>query len=287
MSAKIINGNKIANKILTNLQLALSAVEGSRPKLAVIFVGTNKPSQTYINKKRLACKKVGINFQLYKFPTKITERQLLTELAKIQTDPHLTGLIVQLPIPKHLHTQTILDAVQPKFDVDCLNSSYLKNLEDLDNLATLKALPPPPPPPAILEILRTPKVDLKNKKIIIIGQGRLVGKPLVAILHAIKIKPIACDKYTKDIPTKCRQADIVITATGQKDLIRGNMIKPGAIVIDAGVSFVNKKMFGDINFAEVKKIASAVTPTPGGVGPITVAMLLKNVYEASRHHSNI
>src|SRR3989339_2289690 len=283
MSAKIINGNKIANKILTNLQLTLSAVEGSRPKLAVIFVGTNKPSQTYINKKRLACKKVGINFQLYKFPTKITERQLLTELAKIQTDPHLTGLIVQLPIPKHLHTQTILDAVRPKFDVDCLNSQYLTTLQ----LTTSTTSILPPTPAAILEILRTLKIDLKKQKIVIIGNGRLVGKPMAAILHAMKIKPVVCDKYTTDIPAKCRQADIIITATGQKDLIRGNMIKSGAIVIDAGVSFVNKKMFGDINFSEVKKLASAVTPTPGGVGPITVAMLLKNVYEASRHHSNI
>lgn len=272
MTAKIIDGKAIANKILTGLKSKVKS-QKSRPKLAVVYVGVDKPSKTYIMRKREAAKKVGIGFELYKFPADITQTQLLSELAKIQQNPHLTGLIVQLPIPKHLHTQTILDAVQPKFDVDCLNSSYIKTLKQ-ENIKTAML---PPTPAAILEILRVLKVDLKNKKIVVVGQGRLVGKPLVAILRAMKTKPVACDKYTKDIPAQCRQADIIITATGQKDLIRGNMIKPCAIVIDAGVSFENKKMFGDINFAEVKKVASAVTPTPGGVGPITVAMLLKNI----------
>lgn len=276
----IIKGNRIASRILTNLK-SYAIRHTSRPKLAVVLVGANKPSQTYINKKRLACKKVGIDFALYKFATNITQKQLLRELIKIQTDPHLTGLIVQLPIPKHLHIQTILDAVQPKFDVDCLNSQYFKNFINFPNSII------PPTPGAILEILHVLKIDLKKQKIVIVGNGRLVGKPLVAILRAMKIKPIVCDKYTKNIPTKCCQADIIITATGQKDLIHGNMIKPGAIVIDAGVNFENKKMFGDINFAEVKKVAGAVTPTPGGVGPITVAMLLKNVYETHHRHSNI
>lgn len=263
---------------------SIKAIKSKKPpKLAVIFVGADKPSQTYINKKRLACKKVGIDFELYKFPIDITQEQLLNELAKIQTDPYLTGLIVQLPIPKHLHIQTILDAVDPKFDVDCLNSQYLTTLQPY-NLATSIL---PPTPAAILEVLRTLKINLRNKNIVIVGHGRLVGKPLAEIFRAMKIEPVICDKNTPNIPEKCKQADIIITATGQKDLIRGNMVKDGVIVIDAGVCFENKKMFGDINFEEVKRVASAVTPTPGGVGPITVAMLLKNVYETSHRNSNL
>ena len=280
MPAQIINGKTISQEILTNLKSSISNLQ-LRPKLGVVFVGNNKASQSYINKKRLACQKVGINFSLFQFKENISEQELIAELKKIQNDPALTGLIVQLPIPKHLQTQNILDTVQAKFDVDCLNSSYLQNLSDPEKSIL------PPTPAAIIEILKKLKVNFSTKQFVILGNGRLVGKPLTIILQKLGAEVITCDKKTKNIPEICQKADVIITATGQKDLVRGDMVKPGAIVIDAGVSFIGKKMFGDINFDEVKNIASAVTPTPGGVGPITVAMLLKNTYEASHRDSNL
>ncbi len=280
MPAKIIDGKKIASRILTNLQSSILNLK-TKPKFAVIYVGSDKPSKTYIMRKREAAKKVGIDFELRQYPTKITNKQLTAELNKIQKDKTLSGLIIQLPIPKHLNTQKLLDCVKPGLDVDCLNSQHVET----QNFASLHILPPTPA--AILKILKHLKVNLKKAKFTIVGMGKLVGEPLVEILRARDADVLTCDKNTKDTKKRCLQADVLITAVGKRNLITADMVKKGAIVIDAGASFYNHKMYGDVDFNAVSKKASRITPVPGGVGPITVAMLLKNVYETSRRNSNL
>lgn len=277
MLAKIIDGKTIANKILTNLQSSIFNLN-TRPKLAVIYVGSDKPSKTYIMRKREAAKKISIDFELHQYPSKITNKQLTTELDKIQKNKSLSGLIIQLPIPKHLNTQKLLDCVKPELDVDCLNSQHFINFSN-------QVLPPTPA--AILEILKSLRVNFKKKQFTVVGLGKLVGEPLVQILSAHGADVLICDRNTKDTKTRCLQADVLITAVGKRNLITADMIKRGAIVIDAGTSFYNHKMYGDVDFDAVSKKAGHITPVPGGVGPITVAMLLKNVYEASRHNSNL
>lgn len=273
MPAKIIDGKKIANAILANLTSYVIR-HTSRPKLAVIYVGSDKPSKTYIMRKREAAKNVGIDFELHQYPAKISNKQLTDEIIKIQKDKSLSGLIIQLPIPKHLNTQKLLDCVRPELDVDCLNSQYRIETQ---NFASL-----PPTPAAILEILKRLKVNLKKSKITVVGLGKLVGEPLVQILRARGADVLTCDIKTKDTKKRCLHADVLITAVGKQNLITADMVKRGAIVIDAGACFHDHKMYGDVDFYAVSKKASHITPVPGGVGPITVAMLLKNVINKMR-----
>lgn len=267
---KIINGNKIAKAIEKGIKEKINKMPSNKPGLAVVLVGSHKPSALYVRKKQESAKRVGINFFLYKFPETTKEKILLAYIKKIQKNKQLNGIIIQLPLPAHLHTQKILDAINPQLDVDCLTTSNQKKL------LKANALILPPTPNAILKIIESLKIDLKNKKITLMGYGRLVGKPLAKILKARKIKFTVCQKGTKNIKKICRQSDILITAVGKKDLIRGADIKPGAVIIDAGSSFYNKKMYGDVNFVEASEKAGWITPVPGGVGPITVALLLYN-----------
>ena len=239
--------------------------------MAVIYIGSDKPSKTYIMRKREAAKKVGIDFELHQYLTKITNKQLTAEINKIQKDKTLSGLIIQLPIPKHLNTQKLLDCVKPELDVDCLGTLALKHLSTSAHGIL------PPTPAAIVAILENLKVDFTKKKFTVVGLGKLVGEPLVQILRARGADVLTCDIKTKDTKKRCLQADVLITAVGKRNLITADMVKRWAIVIDAGASFYNHKMYGDVDFDAVSKKASHITPVPGGVGPITVAMLLKNV----------
>jgi methylenetetrahydrofolate dehydrogenase (NADP+)/methenyltetrahydrofolate cyclohydrolase len=272
MPAKIIDGKKIANRILASLKSIKSVKSKRSPKLAIVYVGNDKPSKTYILRKREAAKKIGIDFELHKFHSKISNRQLTAELTKIQQDKSLSGLIIQLPIPKHLNTEKLINCIKPELDVDCLTSVQTHCNASL-----------PPTPAAILEILKHLKVNLAKSKFTIIGMGKLVGGPLAEILRARGANVLTCNKNTKNTKARCRKADVLITAVGKRNLITADMVKKGAIVIDAGACFHDHKMYGDVDFEAVSKKASHITPVPGGVGPITVAMLLYNV--AKRHYN--
>ena len=265
----IVNGNEIASKILDTLQAKIRK-QKLLAHLAVVLVGADKPSETYVRKKQEAAQKIGVKFSLYKFPATISEVKLITEIKKIQHQK-LSGIIVQLPLPKNLDKKKILNAIEPRLDVDFLTWESLGKIVIGENLLI------PPSPGAILEILKYYKINLKGQRVVLVGIGDLIGKPLANLLIHMPVTLTTCNKDTKDLPSITRQADILITGVGLANLIRGNMVKKGAVVIDAGVSFQGKKMLGDINFAEVAKVASLVTPTPGGVGPITVVKLLENV----------
>lgn len=269
----IINGKKIAAEILrlASRRVARLKKSGLRPSLAVVLVGDDKSSEIYVRRKAEAAKKIGLEFFLHKFPSDIGLTELLRKIEEIQNNKKISGLIVQLPLPANLNTQKILNSIREELDVDCLNEKNFQKLADKT------AIIYPPTPAAILFILQKLDVKIQDKKVAIIGAGPLVGKPLAVIMETLGARVTILDSRTKNTGAVCREADIIVSGAGKKDLVRGNMIKKGAVVIDAGISFENGRMYGDVNMKEAKKIAKYVTPTPGGVGPVTVACLLANV----------
>ncbi|HLC70039.1 MAG TPA: bifunctional 5,10-methylenetetrahydrofolate dehydrogenase/5,10-methenyltetrahydrofolate cyclohydrolase [Patescibacteria group bacterium] len=270
--AKLIKGKEIAAKIEARLIKRVKKIKarGLQPKLAVIFVGDHKPSETYIRKKQEAAERVGLGFSLHTFRSSIEKNKLIGEIKKIQTDPNLAGLIVQLPLPERLYTSDVLNAISPNVDVDCLTDTNVGKLVMGTNFLY------PPTPEAVLVALNDTGTTIQGKNITILGTGPLVGRPLSIMLMNEGASVTTCNKRTKNVREKTLTADIVVSAVGKKNLIRGNMIKKGTIVIDTGISYIGEKMYGDANAKEVRKKASYFTPTPGGIGPITVALLLQN-----------
>lgn len=269
---KLIDGKAIADKIHdeTTQKVTKLKARGITPFLGVVLVGDNAASQMYDRMKGSAAERAGIKFLLHKLPATITAVALVQEIHTIQRQNKLTGLIIQLPLPEHLYTPSVLNAIDPKIDVDFLTDTNMGKLI----MNTSKLLPPTPG--AVIAILKELKIDMSGKNITIVGMGSLVGKPLSIMMVNGGASVTTVNSRTQNVSTKCLGADILISGVGKKDLIRGDMLKPGAIVIDAGICFENHKVFGDVNVAEALEVASLVTPTPGGVGPITVALLLHN-----------
>ncbi|MBI4250064.1 bifunctional 5,10-methylenetetrahydrofolate dehydrogenase/5,10-methenyltetrahydrofolate cyclohydrolase [Candidatus Uhrbacteria bacterium] len=274
-----INGKKIAESIVDSLQERVRklAEHGNPPSLTVILVGDNKASATYVRKKGEAAEQIGIKFVLKKYPADISTEKLLDEIVAIQADGTTSGMIVQLPLSDHIDTNVVLNAIHPSRDVDCLT------YENIGRLVMKQSLFLPPTPAAILEIIASQRSDLTGANVTIVGVGALVGKPLAVMLMNERASVTTCNSKTSDIKEKCRSADILVSGVGKAGTIIGDMVKDGAIVVDAGVDFVNGKMVGDVVVEEALQHASAVTPTPGGVGPVTVACLLRNVVIAAEN----
>ena len=272
MPTTIIDGKKIAIAIEKKLIPRLAKLKKKKliPRLAIISVGDDKPSQTYIRRKFEAAKRVEVDFLLFKFSKNTTTAILCAKIKKIQKINKLTGLIVQLPLPKNINRAEVLNSIEPKIDVDCMTDANVGRLVMGTNFIL------PPTPAAVLEALKYAKVNLSGKNITLVGTGALVGKPLTTILMNTEATLHVCNSQTKNLKKACLSADIIISGVGKKDLIRGNMIKMGAVVIDTGICFIDGKVYGDANRAEMIKKSSYFTPTPGGIGPITVALLMKN-----------
>ena len=272
MTATIIDGKAIAEKINLKTATKVTALkaQGITPLLGVILVGADKPSQTYVRKKGEMAEKLGFEFILHTLPASMSAQELVEKIEEAQHQKYISGLIVQLPLPEKLYTLEVLNAVHAEIDVDCLTNVNIGKLVMKTNHIV------PPTPGAVLTILHDLKVPLSGQNVTIIGAGALVGKPLAIMMMNEGASVTVCNSRTRDTKAKCLQADIIITGVGKKDILRGDMIKPGAVVIDTGINFADGKMHGDVNVDEVSKLASYVTPTPGGVGPITVARLLWN-----------
>ncbi len=268
----IIDGKAIAAKIEIEImgQIASLKEKGITPKLAVVLVGEDRPSQIYIKRKKEAAERVGIEFALHQLPENITKDELVQAINKIQTDPLLTGLIIQLPLPERLYVPEVLNAIHTDIDVDCLTDCNIGKLVMKTNLIE------PPTPWAVIKTLKEINFNLAGKNAVILGAGALVGKPLAIMLVNELASVTTCNSHTKDIKNKCLDADVIICAVGKKDLLTADMVKKGAVVIDTGIVYVDGKMYGDVDFAKVSKKTSFITPTPGGIGPITVAKLLLN-----------
>ena len=268
----LIDGKQIAAKLEEEITKRVAELKKKNvtPKLAVILVGDNKPSKTYIRKKQEAAARVGINFELREYPETIEKNELINKIKNIQQNKELTGLIIQLPLPERLYVPEVLNAVNPKIDVDCLTDNNIGKLVMKTNKIE------PPTPWAVIQAIKDTGTELAGKNITIIGAGALVGKPLSIMLLNEKATITVCNTHTKDLKKQCRGADIVISAVGKKNLLTADMIKKGAAVIDTGIIYENGKMFGDVDFQKVSKKAGYITPTPGGIGPITVSKLLLN-----------
>lgn len=281
--AIVVDGHAIANGIYKRLQkeVPLLQKKGSAPKLGVILVGNDKPSHTYVRKKGQAAEKIGVGFLLKTYSARITTQQLIAEVKKLQQPRYkLTGLIVQLPLPPHINSGKVLEALHPRLDVDCLTQT------NLGKLVTGSYWIEPPTPGAIISILKYHKATIAGKKIALIGAGPLVGRPLANMLINEHATVSILNRQTPSLEEYTKTADIVITGVGKHNVLTANMIKKNAVVIDAGVSFVGKTMHGDIEFSTVSKKASLVTPTPGGVGPLTVAKLIENTVKCAKKQLN-
>lgn len=273
--SKIIDGRKEARAIYTKLKRKAKklARDDIKLKLAVVLVGDDKASLSFIKKKEEACQEVGIDFELFTFPSNVKEDKLLEKIKVIQNDKDLSGLVIQLPLPKKINTRNILESIKPELDVDCLTSLSQGRLTA--NMPVVL----PPTASACLHLLKKYKVDLVGKHVVIVGRGDLVGKPLSIMLTQDKNTITVCNKHTKNLKDITLQADILISGTGVVHLIKEDMVKKGVVVIDAGTGFRGKKLYGDCDYKFIYEKAKLITPVPGGVGPVTVAKLLENVFD--------
>ena len=267
---KILDGKKSAEKIFKDLE---KKIKGKKLKLrlAVVQVGKNPISGIFINQKEQACKKVGINFKLFEFPAEIKKSGMKREIEKICRNPENSGVIIQLPLPKKFLPEDFLNLIPRKKDVDVLSESSLGRFYQ----GALKILPPTVQ--GILYFLKEYKIKLKGKNMVIVGAGRLVGFPLAVQLLKEKATVTVLNEFTKDASFFTKKADILFSGVGKPNLIKENMVKKGAIIIDAGTNFKKGILTGDADFRSVSEKASYITPVPGGVGPMTVACLLENL----------
>lgn len=278
----LIDGKAIAEKINQETRKRVEKLQaaGITPRLEVILIGDDAASAMYDRMKGAAAEKLGIKFSLHQLPTTITAAELIKKIHSIQEQPNLSGLIIQLPLPEHLYIPEILNAIRPEVDVDCLTDVNLGKLI----MKTNRLLPPTPG--AVLTILEELNTTLPGKNVTIVGMGALVGKPLAIMMVNAGASVTTCNSRTKNTKEKCLGADIIVTGVGKKHLLGADMVPAGAIIIDTGISFEDRKVFGDVDAAAVMPVAKAVTPTPGGVGPITVARLLLNTVLAAEEQNS-
>ncbi len=265
----ILDGKKLAEKILNKLKKEAN----KKIRLAVILIGNSNASLGFIKQKRYAAKKIGVKFKLYNFDKKISEQALTKKINEIVKNKAATGVLIQLPLPKHINEQKILNLVPAIKDVDALS---------VDNF-----LVEPPTASGIMKILKEYGIRIKGKKIVIIGRGKLIGRPLEILMRKIGADLTICDSKTKNLASETLKADILISATGKPNLVKKDMVKRGAAVIDAGFSKINNKIVGDVDYKNVKNKTSYITPVPGGVGPVTVAMLMNNLIKLAKKNYEI
>lgn len=272
MKNTLIDGQAVADLILLDVKKRVLRLKrrGLVPKLGVVLVGDNPASKIYVRHKQKAAEQAGITFILHHLPSAISEAQLISTLKKIQSDKKLHGLIVQLPLPEKLFTRRVLNTIRPNLDIDFLNDASLGSLISRSNRLE------PPTASAMLALLRSVTKNISGAHVVVVGAGALVGRPLTFLLLNANATVTVCHIKTKNLGAITRLADIIMTCVGKKNLIRGAMVKPGSVVIDAGFALERGRAVGDVNVAEVCKVARAVTPTPGGVGPVTIAKLLLN-----------
>ncbi|MDR1453481.1 MAG: bifunctional methylenetetrahydrofolate dehydrogenase/methenyltetrahydrofolate cyclohydrolase FolD [Candidatus Margulisbacteria bacterium] len=278
MVAVIIDGKKIAQNIRGKIKNEVAKLT-SKPGLAVVLVGADPASQVYVNSKEKACQEIGFYSEVHRLPETTGEAELLALIQKLNVDPKIHGVLVQLPLPKQIDVRKVILAINPDKDVDCFHPQNTGNLVNYFKAAD-QTMILPCTPLGCLKLLESTGVSLSGKKAVVVGRSNIVGKPMAILLFQLDCTVTVCHSRTEDLANEVRQADIVIAATGQPGLITGGMIKPGAVVIDVGTNRVNGKLTGDVDFAGVSAAAGFLTPVPGGVGPMTIAMLMQNTLNA-------
>ncbi len=277
MTAQIIDGKKISAEIRAELAQKVQELSGENmPVLAVVLVGENEASKIYVRNKKKAAAEVGIGCEVFEMSETIGEHALLEVIAELNANPHINGIIVQLPLPEHINPLKILSAIRPEKDVDGFNPYNAGLLACKEPEAIVSATPK-----GILRLLQSTGIDLAGKHAVIIGRSNIVGRPTAMLLLNNDCTVTVTHRKTVNLPELVRQADIVVAACGCPKLVKADWLKEGATVIDVGINRVDGKLCGDVDFDSAVEKAAYITPVPGGVGPMTVAMLLSNVLEAA------
>ena len=281
LSAIILDGSATARKIREELaaQTAeLSSSAGVVPRLDVVLVGDDPASVTYVGMKKRAAEAAGMRSETHRLSADATQEQVLELVRSLNADPGVHGILVQHPVPRHLDEQAILDEVSPEKDVDGISSLSLGRL--LTGLPSFR----PCTPLGIIRLLDEYGVEIQGRRAVVVGRSIILGKPAALLLLERNATVMVCHSRTQDLPAICREADILVAAVGRAEMIRGDWIRPGACVIDAGYNRVpgRDRDVGDVHYEEASAVAGWITPVPGGVGPMTIAMLLQNTLEAAR-----
>jgi len=280
---KIIDGKAIAADIRKQIAADVVALQGQgvTPGLAVVLVGDDPASRVYVSMKEKACEQAGIFSDEHKLPVETTESQLLALIEELNSDQRIDGILVQLPLPDHIDENKVLEAISPTKDADGFHPY------NVGRLVTGNPLFQPCTPYGIMKMLEYIGVDLTGKEVVVVGRSNIVGKPVALMCLSRHATVTLCHSRTRDLPAKVAQADVLIAAVGRAEMIKGSWIKPGAVVIDVGVNRVGeKKLVGDVEFEAARERAGAITPVPGGVGPMTITMLLYNTVEGAKRRAN-
>jgi len=278
MPARIIDGKLLAKQIRDDLAQKIKAMVNAgnqQPGLAVVLVGNNPASQLYVSMKQKACAEVGIYSEEHRLPASISQEELLAVIERLNKDPKIHGILVQLPLPEGFDEQVVINHIKPEKDVDGFHPINIGKLQTGQKTFV------PCTPAGVMKMLDSIGIDLTGKKAVVVGRSNIVGKPVAQLLLQRNATVTICHSKTNNLAEECRQADVLVVAVGHPELVKADWVKPGAVVIDVGISKVGSKTVGDVAFDEVKEVAGWLTPVPGGVGPMTIAMLLTNTVAAA------
>lgn len=276
--AKILSGKIVSQRIKNELKEEVKELKqkGIDPGLAVIIVGDDPASRVYVNNKKKACEELGIYSEEYALSEDTSEEELLKLIHTLNEKRDINGILVQLPVPKHINEETVINAISPKKDVDAFHPVNVGKIM-VGNFDFV-----PCTPAGVMELIKESGIDVRGKECVVVGRSNIVGKPQAMLLLHQNGTVTICHSKTKNLKEKTKQADILVAAVGIPNFITGDMIKEGAVVIDVGINrMADKKLVGDVEFESAEKVASAITPVPGGVGPMTIAMLMKNTVKAA------
>ena len=278
MTAQTIDGNALSRQLRADVARRAGALKarGTMPGLAVVLVGDNPASQVYVRNKVKACEDSGLHSVLEKYDADLSEADLLARVEALNADPAIHGILVQLPLPRHIDAQKVIEAISPEKDVDGFHVASAG--------ALMTGTPGfwPCTPYGCMKMLESIGYDLRGKHAVVIGRSNIVGKPMALMLLAQNATVTVCHSATPDLGAFTRQADVVVAAVGKRNVLTADMVKPGAVVIDVGMNRTEEgKLCGDVDFAGVSEVAGWITPVPGGVGPMTITMLLVNTLEAA------
>ncbi|MGN0174352.1 MAG: bifunctional methylenetetrahydrofolate dehydrogenase/methenyltetrahydrofolate cyclohydrolase FolD [Acutalibacteraceae bacterium] len=281
--ATIIDGKLVSKKVKSDVAEEVSALKekGITPGLAVIIVGDDPASRVYVNNKKKACAEVGFYSEEYALPAETTMEELLQVIDVLNDRDDIDGILCQLPLPKHLDEKAVIDYIDSSKDVDAFSPVNVGKIMigDYDFL--------PCTPAGVMELLKFYNIDVEGKECVVIGRSNIVGKPMGMLLLHENGTVTICHSKTKDLKDVCKRADILVAAVGIAEFVTADMVKDGAVVIDVGMNRKDGKLCGDVKFDEVSQKASFITPVPGGVGPMTIGMLMKNTLKAAKLHNNI
>ena len=273
----LIDGKLVSKKICDGVSTEVAELnkKGIEACLAVIIVGDDPASRVYVNNKKKKCAAVGIKSLEFALPAETTQEELLSLIEKLNADKAVNGILCQLPVPKHIDEKAVIEAIDPNKDVDCFSDI------NVGKLWTGEAVFMPCTPAGVMEMLKEYGIDPTSKNCVIVGRSNIVGKPLAALMLKANATVTVCHSKTENLSEVCRNADILVAAIGKPEFIKENMVKDGAVVIDVGINRKEDgKLCGDVDFEAVGKKASFITPVPGGCGPMTIAMLMKNTVKA-------